>query len=205
MKVGHELGLDVTVAPAFSLVDAQNTSRDVFETQEQFEKELDMRYSAHPAFHMDFCTMWQALGAAHHTLRKRFGSLVLVFLLSGFTSAFAQNPVPFINQPLVPGAVAPGSPGFTLTVSGTGFALGATVNWNGTPLTTNFASSSQLTAVVLAGNILTAGTASVTVVNPGTSTASNVVSFSVVAPSSTVGIAPALSRWETPMAMASRI
>ncbi len=37
----RELGLDVTVALGFSLVDAQDASRDIFETQEQFEKQLD--------------------------------------------------------------------------------------------------------------------------------------------------------------------
>ena len=130
--------------------------------------------------------MWQALGAAARTIRKRFSSLVLVCLLSGFSSAFAQNPVPFVNQPLVPAAVAPGGPGFTLTVHGTGFVSGATVNWNGTPLTTNFISSSQLTATVPAANIMTAGTASVTVVNPGTSAASNVAFLFVAAPSPSV-------------------
>ena len=46
-----------------------------------------------------------------------------VFGLLGVFSqaAFAQNPVPFINQPLVPDATAPGGPEFTLTVNGTGF------------------------------------------------------------------------------------
>src|SRR5260370_32599711 len=130
--------------------------------------------------------MWQALGAAARTIRKRFSSLVLVCLLSGFSSAFAQNPVPFVNQPLVPAAVAPGGPGFTLTVHGTGFVSGATVNWNGTPLTTNFISSSQLTATVPASNIMTAGPASVTVVHPGTIAASNVAFLFVVAPSPSV-------------------
>jgi len=37
----RELGLDVTIALGFSLVDDQGNSGDVFETQEQFEKQLD--------------------------------------------------------------------------------------------------------------------------------------------------------------------
>src|SRR5438105_14977378 len=41
------------------------------------------------------------------------------------------NPVPLINQPLVPDAIAPGGAGFTLTVNGTGFVSGSEVNWNG--------------------------------------------------------------------------
>ena len=41
LGIRHELGLDITVALGFSLVDAQDTSRDVFETQEEFQKQLD--------------------------------------------------------------------------------------------------------------------------------------------------------------------
>jgi hypothetical protein len=41
LGIRRELGLDVTVALGFSLVDAEDTSRDVFETEEQFEKQLD--------------------------------------------------------------------------------------------------------------------------------------------------------------------
>ena len=39
--IRRELGLDVTVALAFSLVDAQDTSEDVFDTQAEFERQLD--------------------------------------------------------------------------------------------------------------------------------------------------------------------
>ncbi len=79
--------------------------------------------------------------------------LALILFLTISATAFAQNPVPFVNQPLVPDAVAPGGPAFTLTVNGTGFVSGATVNWNGAPLTTTFVSQSQLTAAVPAANI----------------------------------------------------
>jgi len=135
---------------------------------------------------MDFQTMWQRQCAATCTICERLGALVSVCLLIGFSSAFAQNVVPLVNQPLVPAAVAPGGAGFTLTVHGTGFVSGATVDWNGWPLSTTFSSSSQLTATIPAANIATAGTASVTVVNPGTGDVSNVVFLSVVAPSSAV-------------------
>src|SRR6266702_7319848 len=135
---------------------------------------------------MDFHMTWHERCRAICATQKWVGALALVYLLSGFTSAFAQNPVPFVNQPLVPAAVAPGGAGFTLTVHGTGFISGAAVNWNGTPLATTFSSGSQLTATVPAANIATAGKASVTVVNPGTSEVSNAVFLSVVAPSSTV-------------------
>ncbi|HXZ39566.1 MAG TPA: IPT/TIG domain-containing protein, partial [Terriglobales bacterium] len=68
-------------------------------------------------------------------------------LFSGITSvAVAQNPVPLINQPLVPDTAQPGGEGFTLTVNGTGFVSGAVVDWDGHALKTTFVSSSQLTA-----------------------------------------------------------
>lgn len=78
----------------------------------------------------------------------------------------AANPIPFLNLPLSPSAVSPGSAALTLNLSGTGFVSGATVNFNGAPLTTTFVDSSHLNASVPAANIATAGTAVVTVVNP---------------------------------------
>src|SRR5262249_12973130 len=57
----------------------------------------------------------------------------------------STNPIPLINQPLMPDATAPGGAGFTLTVNGTGFVSTSAVKWNGTARSTTFVSSSQLT------------------------------------------------------------
>jgi hypothetical protein len=86
----------------------------------------------------------------------------------GFIAAWPSNPRPFINQPLVPDRAAPvrlmkGS--FTLTVNGTDFATGAQVYWNSTPVTTNYVSSTQLTAAIPYAYIMKTGTAVVTVYN----------------------------------------
>src|ERR1035437_3974053 len=89
-----------------------------------------------------------------------FLCLTTTFLLS------QSSPVPLINQPLVPDAVAPGGAGFILTINGTGFVSASVVNWNGRPKTTNYISSSQLEATILASDIARAGTAWITVVNP---------------------------------------
>ncbi len=99
--------------------------------------------------------------------------------------SLVPNPVPFISQPLMPDAAVPGGGQFTLTVNGSGFSGGATVYWNGVPLTTNPpVSSSQVTAIVPAANIAVPGTASVTVVNPTPGGGkSNVVFFTIIAPS----------------------
>ena len=84
-------------------------------------------------------------------------------------TAMRVNPVPMINEPLVPDATPAGGSEFTLTVNGTGFNPNcAIVNWNGTqlPMTTDV-SPSQLTASVPAANIASAATASITVTNCG--------------------------------------
>jgi len=90
----------------------------------------------------------------------------LSLLLASSLLLAQSNPVPFVNQPLVPSAVAPGGPMFILTVNGTGFVSGSTVNWNGAVLATTFVSSSQLTATIPAANIANASTASITVSSP---------------------------------------
>ncbi|MGB6264190.1 MAG: FG-GAP-like repeat-containing protein [Candidatus Acidiferrales bacterium] len=100
------------------------------------------------------------------------------------------NPIPFLNQPLVPTAVSPGSAGFTLSVSGTGFVSGATIDFNRGPLTTTFVDSDHLSATVPAADVASAGTAAVTVVNPAPAGgSSNVVYFQVAVPESTVAFA----------------
>jgi hypothetical protein len=58
---------------------------------------------------------------------------------------------------------------FTLTVTGGQFIKGATVLWNGSPLTTNFVSSTKLTATGTAAQL---GSISISVANPGPSAVS---------------------------------
>ena len=104
---------------------------------------------------------------------------VCISLMIVCSLAQAQsNPVPLINQPLIPTSAVPGGPSFRLTVNGTGFVSGATVNWNSTALTTTFVSSSQLTATVPTANVANAGTATITVTPHGSGqTASSAVFF----------------------------
>jgi Concanavalin A-like lectin/glucanases superfamily len=75
---------------------------------------------------------------------------------------------------LSPSGATAGNAAFTLTVTGTNFVSGSTVNWNGSARTTTFVSAMQLTAAITAADIAVAGTASVTVTTPaGTSAAVN--------------------------------
>jgi len=95
-------------------------------------------------------------------------------LAKTFTITTANNPVPTLTT-LSPSSATAGGAAFTLTVTGTNFITSSKVRWNGADRTTTYVSSSQLTASILASDIATQGTASVTVFNPtpggGTSSA----------------------------------
>jgi hypothetical protein len=103
----------------------------------------------------------------------------------------STNPVPVIAT-LSPESINAnsGAP-LTLTVNGSGFVFNSTVSWNGTALSTNYISDTQLTATVPASGIATAGSISVTVDNPapggGTSAAA---AFTTLAASTAVPGAP---------------
>ena len=104
--------------------------------------------------------------------------------MAGMTAAIA-NPVPAI-QSMSPAVVAPGSGSFSLTLKGSGFAPGAVVRWNGTNLSTNVQSSTQVLAVVPANLTSAVGTAVLTVANAKpTGVVSNSKTFSVTTSNAT--------------------
>jgi len=114
---------------------------------------------------------------------------LLLQLLTTTGVASAQNPVPLVNEPMVPDTKIPGAAGFTLTVNGTGFVSGAKVNWNGSLLATTFVNASRLKASVPASHIAKAGIASVTVVNPSPGGGiSNAAFFSVTVPTASIAL-----------------
>jgi len=67
---------------------------------------------------------------------------------------------------LTPSTIIAGSNAFTLEVAGTNFASGAKILWQGQERATVFVSSTKLTATILKGDVATAGTYKVKVVNP---------------------------------------
>lgn len=138
-----------------------------------------------------------------HFFARLLALVVLCLLVLPGTNLLAAsaNPVPLVNQPLVPSSVPPGSPNLTLTVTGSGFVSNSVVNWNGLPLSTSFVSVDKLQAQVPASNLASAGTAAATVStpSPGGGT-SNAVPFTITSPTTsltfatskrTVGMAPA--------------
>ncbi|MBI5726974.1 MAG: hypothetical protein HY965_03935, partial [Ignavibacteriales bacterium] len=90
-----------------------------------------------------------------------------------------NSPVPVLRY-ISPVSCVPGSAGFTLTVTGKSFVAGSVVKWNNQNLQTTYISATQLTAVLPADNLVSAGNASVSVYTAppsgGTSTA---VSFTI--------------------------
>jgi hypothetical protein len=115
-------------------------------------------------------------------------ALVLSALLLTAGSALAQNPVPQINEPLIPASATPGGPAFTLTVNGTGFTPASVVYCNGSPRATAFVRSTQLTAGILSTDVAAPGTASITVLNGARGVASNAAFFQVTYTSDSVSL-----------------
>jgi hypothetical protein len=85
--------------------------------------------------------------------------------LSNIINFDIDNPDPSANS-LSPTSVLAGSGQFTLTVNGADFVSTSVVQWKGGALSTTFVNSGQLTAIVPASDVATAGTAAVTVMNP---------------------------------------
>jgi hypothetical protein len=90
------------------------------------------------------------------------------------------NPIPVIRS-LSPASVVAGSGPVTLTVNGSNFQGGAQVRVNGTPVTTVFVSSNQLSAPLPASVINTPAVYAIAVQNPDSSL-SNSASLTVSAP-----------------------
>jgi len=86
-----------------------------------------------------------------------------------------------------PSTAAVDGAGFTITVNGTNFSNGySTVTWGGTPLTTTYVSSTQLTATVPASNIARTASASTATIGVTSSGTNAVATPSSVSLSSTV-------------------
>ncbi|HEV2380157.1 MAG TPA: VCBS repeat-containing protein [Terriglobia bacterium] len=118
------------------------------------------------------------------------GLVLLAELAMVSANAWGTNPVPQINQPLVPASTPAGSAAsFTLTINGCGFVQGSVVYWNSTLRKTTLVSSTQVTATITPNLFSVSGTASVKVVNPapggGTS---NVAFFQVTSATTRVSL-----------------
>jgi IPT/TIG domain len=129
-------------------------------------------------------------------------AVVTGFLLFNVAAANAQTPT-IAN--ITPASAAAGGPAFRITVTGTNYNMSSVVRWNGNDrVTTVFASGTTLEAAITALDIASAGTAQITVFNPGPAggQTSNSVTFTItgeaptvtsISPSSTVAGGPAFT------------
>jgi outer membrane protein assembly factor BamB len=85
--------------------------------------------------------------------------------LAGSASITINNPSPTLSS-ISPNQVSVGSGDTTITASGLGFARQSSLQFNGSPTTTTFVSSVQLTAVVLSSKLTAGGAYSATVSTP---------------------------------------
>jgi hypothetical protein len=84
---------------------------------------------------------------------------------SGPVMVALANSAPVLAS-ISPAYIGAGDTAFTLTVTGTGFISGSTVYWGSTPLTTQFASATELTAQVSAAQVAAAGQSAISVESP---------------------------------------
>jgi hypothetical protein len=105
---------------------------------------------------------------------------------------------------LEPASVVAGSAAFTLTVSGSGFVSGATVNLGRTALPTQFQRATELTAQVTTAQVMPVGQLSITVSNPGGAT-SNSQTLTVAAAPDITSVEPSsVTAGTWPFALAVR-
>ena len=97
----------------------------------------------------------------------------------------SANPPPNVSS-ITPSNAVAGGPSFPLTVDGSGFATGATVNFGSNPaITPSSVTSTQIVATIPAADIATAGTVNVTVTNPAGGGTSNAQTFTINNPAPT--------------------
>ena len=100
------------------------------------------------------------------------------FLIVALSALLAAVGAAQVITSISPSSTAAGSAGFVLAVNGSGFDSGAVVQFDGQELETVPVSGALVKALVLASEVATGGTDSVTVVN-GDGSVSNTVQFSV--------------------------
>jgi hypothetical protein len=84
-----------------------------------------------------------------------------------FSISGGNNPAPSVSS-LSPSTISVpnGVSGLQLLVNGSNFEPASTVQWNGSPRATSYVSSSQLIAVILPGDLTSAGSENISVMNP---------------------------------------
>ncbi len=86
--------------------------------------------------------------------------------------------------------VVAGIPGFTVLTTGTGFTATSVIEWNGSPLPTQFGTSTGLAATVSSALVAVPGTVEITVDDPASGATSNALPFGIASSAAaTAGVA----------------
>jgi hypothetical protein len=99
-------------------------------------------------------------------------SCIASFLLSSCGGGGSSTPPPPPSNPLPaiasisPTSLTAGAAATTITITGSGFILGSTAQWNSSARTTTFVSSTQLQIALTVADLASAGTEQITVMNP---------------------------------------
>jgi plastocyanin len=129
---------------------------------------------------------WTNMGGSVNTVNATI-SLSNISNFSRWTASDTNNRLGNTVTPGItsinPASKTYGDPAFVLSVTGNGFINGkSTIRFNGNPKSTNFVSSTQLTAIIQASELLSVGTFPVTVFNTGGGGSSNAQVFTVIPP-----------------------
>ncbi|MGE0405035.1 MAG: Ig-like domain repeat protein [Candidatus Korobacteraceae bacterium] len=155
------LGTTVVVTATVNTSAAPAVGTVTFKARDQVLGNVDLSQSGQASLQTN------SLAAGSHRIIALYaGASDFLASTSAEVTLNVVNPVPAIHA-LSPVSVRQNSGGFTLALNGSGFVNGAVVRWNDSPRTTTVASPSQLTASVSATDLATAGTARITVINPG--------------------------------------
>lgn len=141
---------------------------------------------------MKYFSLWVRSGRSRNWARRILPAAAAGILLAlvgcGGNSAPPFNQTPTITG-IVPSNITAGSDDFTVFISGTGFISGTKgasfAYWNGAARSTNFnLTTGQLQMTVLKSDVANAGTAQITVINPGPGggPAQAAVTFTIVTP-----------------------
>ena len=128
-----------------------------------------------------FVSATQLTAAVPSTLIASPGAATVAVSSGGLTSntlSFAINALTPTLTSVTPSSATAGDPDTTITVSGTNFLAQTVVQWNGAPLATTAGTATQLTAVVPARLLASAGSADVTAMNPS-NLVSNALAFTI--------------------------
>jgi len=104
---------------------------------------------------------------------------LLLWCGCGSPTAFHRSSPVASLKAISPNSSRVGGAGFTLSVVGSDFVSGATVQWNETSLPTSFVNTTYLTAEVPASALSAAEPVAITVLNPAFSNASNALNFAL--------------------------